>query len=119
LGVTVAWWAAVISGAAAPIVATNITTALGPQFFFDAASTGGGDSAGVVFVRDLCGYWGSNDTVTFKGIGWASSSVGTVATQATVSFTDLGPDGVQGTGDDRLVGVVTDPSVLAAPSAHA
>lgn len=93
---------------AAPIITTNVTSAIGPYFFFDTASTGGGDNTVVVFNRDITGYWTSNSTVTIKGIGWASSSGGTMATNATVTFIDLGPDGIFGTSDDVPVGSVSD-----------
>ena len=65
---------------AAPIVLGDGTTALGPDFFFDAAATGGGDNNSTAFTRIIDGYWGTGASVTLKGIGWASSASGTTAT---------------------------------------
>jgi arylsulfatase A-like enzyme len=97
---------------AADIVLGDVTTVLGPNFFFDSASTGGGDNNSTTFNRDVSGYWTSGATVTLKGLGWASPSGGTTATSATATFTDLGPDGTFGTSDDVIVGTVTDDLVF-------
>ncbi|QTN33878.1 sulfatase-like hydrolase/transferase [Akkermansiaceae bacterium] len=96
------------SGRAADIVAGNVTTALGPDFFLDDAATGGGDNNATTFTRDLDGLWTKEANVTLKGLGWASGSTGTSNTTVTVTFTDYGADGVIGTGDDVIVGTVTD-----------
>lgn len=93
---------------AADIVSGDVTASLGPDFFFDDAATGGSDNTVSNFNRDLSGLWTAGATVTLKGLGWASSSSGTVATDATVTFTDLGPDETLGTADDAVVGSVTD-----------
>ena len=93
---------------AADIVVGDVTSALGPSFFFDAAATGGGDNNSTNFVRDIAGHWTTGATVTLKGLGWASGTAGTTATTATVTFTEPGPDLAFGTADDRVVGTVAD-----------
>ncbi len=93
---------------AADIVAGNVTTALGPDFFFDDAVTGGGDNSSTTFTRDLSGFWTSGATVTLKGLGWASGTAGTTSTSVTATFTDPGTDTAYGTSDDIIVGTVTD-----------
>jgi arylsulfatase A-like enzyme len=100
----------------ADIVMGDVTSVLGPDFFFDDAATGGGDNNATTFTRDISGYWTPGATVTLKGLGWASPSTGapggTAATTATVTFTDLGPDNAFGTTDDVVVGSVTDDLVF-------
>ncbi|MDQ8190634.1 sulfatase-like hydrolase/transferase [Roseibacillus persicicus] len=93
---------------AADIVSGDVSAALGPDFFFDEASTGGSDNTVSNFNRDLSGLWTAGASVTLTGMGWASSGSGTVATEATVTFTDLGPDETLGTADDVVVGSVAD-----------
>lgn len=94
------------------ISAGDVTAELGPDFFFDDAAVGGGDQtvSNVSFDRDfgalLVGEEGSE--ILISGIGWASSIAGTTATQATVTITYLGSDGVIGGGDDSVVGSATD-----------
>lgn len=93
---------------AANIVAGNVTTALGPDFFIDDAATGGGDNDSTTFTRDLSAAFTRGATVTLKGLGWAASGSGSTATSATATFTDSGPDSAFGTADDVVVGTVTD-----------
>ncbi len=89
-----------------------MTASLGPDFFFDAAAIGGGDHNSTNLVRDIGGFWTAGASVTLRGLGWASPSTGTTATQATVTFTDPGPDLAFGTADDAVVGTVTDSLVF-------
>jgi|GEM_PF-286916 len=103
---------------AATIVAGDVTAALGPDFFFDTAVTGGNDNSTTLFVRDISGYWASNALVTLKGLGWASKSGGTVATNVTVTFIDPGGDGAYGTADDVTVGDRTDGLVFSGASEY-
>lgn len=93
---------------AADIAAGNVTTALGPAFFFDDALTGGGDNNASNYIRDITGYWTAGSTVTLKGLGRACGTAGTTNTSVTATFTDLGPDDAFGTSDDMVVGAVTD-----------
>ena len=103
----------------APIVAGNVTNSLGPDFFFDAAATGGGDNNATTFTRDISGYWTPGASVTLKGLGWASpAGTGTTATSATVTFTDFGPDNTFGTTDDQVVGTVSDSLVFGGASEY-
>ncbi|MGN6552869.1 MAG: hypothetical protein ACTHLW_04015, partial [Verrucomicrobiota bacterium] len=104
---------------AATITTNNVTAALGPDFFFNNAATGGNDNSATVFVRDISGYWTSNAVVTLKGLGWASKSGGTVAYSATVTFTDPGGDAAYGTADDAIVGTRTDGLAFVAASEYA
>lgn len=108
---------------AANIVAGDVTALLGAPFLFDTASTGGGDCDATVFVRNYNGVtdgkWTAGKQLTLRGIGWASSGSGTTATSATVTFTDLGPDGVVGGGDDVVLGSVTDSLTFAGASEYA
>ena len=97
---------------AATITTNDVTAALGPDFVFDTAATGGSDNSASVFVRDISGYWTSNATVTLKGLGWAAKAGGAPATSATVTFTDPGDDGIYGSVDDVIVGTRTDNLVL-------
>ena len=98
---------------AATIVAGDVTTTLGPNFFIDDAAGGGGDfnSSDASFQRDFGALnVGSGGTeITVGGIGWASSGSGTAATQATVTITYLGANEAVGGGDDVQIGsAVTD-----------
>ncbi len=105
---------------------TEVTNILGPNFFFDTASPGGGDFTVnqpnvATFDRDFgtlfSGSLGSQVSIT--GIGWASLNgrASLDLTSAMVSFTYLGADGVFGGGDDLLIGSATDSFVLPAEGA--
>ena len=100
-----------------PINGGNVTTLLGPNFFFDAAATGGGDfnlnqPNAAVFDRNfgILQVGASGTTITITGIGWASAGSAPLndATFATVTVTYLGLDGTGGGGDDILIGSATD-----------
>ncbi|VGO15467.1 hypothetical protein PDESU_04050 [Pontiella desulfatans] len=108
---------------AEPIVQGDVTTALGPDFFLDEAATGGGDQTGgnINFNRTWAGVQAGTDgaEITVSGIGWASSSSGTTATQATATVTYLGADGVFGNADDVLIGSVTDQLVFSGAGEYA
>ncbi|MCU0748730.1 MAG: hypothetical protein MUF13_04200 [Akkermansiaceae bacterium] len=106
-----------------PIITGDVTSNLGPAFFIDAASTGGGDFAinepGTAnFDRSLgilnVGTGGS--TISVTGIGWATlnNAGANDATSATVTITYLGADGVFGGIDDVLIGTATDNFTFAA-----
>lgn len=86
----------------------DVTSTLGPNFIRDDAVIGGNDNTTANFNRDLSGVWSAGSQVNLSGIGWASRSTGTLATSATVTFTDLGPDDLFGTIDDVVVGTITD-----------
>ena len=97
----------------ATIAAGNVTTALGPNFFFDLASTGGGDtnaSPTAAFNRDLgalnVGAGGASVSIT--GFGFAAGAGVITATQVSMTITYLGANGAVGGGDDVLIGTVTD-----------
>ncbi len=89
------------------IVAGDVTSSLGPDFFLDDAVIGGGDNDSTNFNRTLNAIFSPAASVTLKGLGWASSSGNTADTSVTATFTDLGPDDSFGTADDVLVGSVT------------
>lgn len=111
--------AAGVAGAgAADIIAGNVTTALGPDFFLDDAEGGGGDNNATTFTRDLSGYWTSGATVTLRGIGWACAGVGTASTGVTVTFREPGPDQAYNTADDIVVGTVSDDLVFTVASEY-
>ena len=103
-----------ISSHANPIVEVDVTSTLGPTFFFDTASIGGSDfgSADASFIRSFgIGNYTFNPTstdVSITGIGFALSAAVTAATSATVTITYLGGDGVLGGVDDVLIGSATD-----------
>ncbi len=94
----------------------DVTAELGPGFFIDDASPGGSDfsSGNANFTRDFSGMAvgtkGSDLIIT--GVGWASRISGTTATQATVTITYLGGDGLAGGGDDVPMGSRTDALVF-------
>lgn len=100
----------------ATIVKGDVTTGLGPNFFVDDASTGGGDatvnqpSVGqykLDFGALNVGAGGTQVTVT--GVGWASPNfAGIDLTQMSVTITYLGLDGVGGGGDDVVLGSTSD-----------
>ena len=96
----------------ASIIGTNdVTLTLGPNFFFDNASIGGGDTTAgstVSFVRDFGILAGSPSTVSITGLGWASGGAGVTASFAKATISFLGADTVAGGGDDVLFGSVTD-----------
>ncbi|MEM8944454.1 MAG: PEP-CTERM sorting domain-containing protein [Planctomycetota bacterium] len=96
---------------------TDVTATLGPDFFLDDASTGGGDAtinqpAVANPARDFAGInvgpLGSEISIT--GIGWASSSAVAAndATSVTATITYLGANEMFGGGDDVVIGTVTD-----------
>ncbi|MCU0795410.1 MAG: PEP-CTERM sorting domain-containing protein [Akkermansiaceae bacterium] len=98
---------------AATIVAGNVTTTLGPNFFFDSASIGGGDTnaaATAVFARNFgaltVGAGGT--TVSITGFGFAAGAGVITATEVSMTITYLGANGVFGGGDDVVMGTVTD-----------
>lgn len=110
LGLTMA------SSHAAIIVAGNVTTVLGPNFFIDNAATGGSDFTvnqpnSAVFTRSFgtLNVGAEGSTINISGIGWASlnSAASNDASFATVGITYLGADGIFGGGDDVLIGTVT------------
>ncbi len=96
------------SAMGAMIVAGNVTTELGPDFFFDVASGGGGDfnQTNAAFRRDFgpLNVGPAGSIVSITGLGWALSGAGTAATSATATITYLGLDGAGGGGDDVLFG---------------
>jgi len=102
---------------AATIVTGDVTTNLGPNFFFDSATVGGGDFTvnqpnSANFDRSFgtlnVGAGGSD--ITVSGIGWAApnNEGSNDATSATVTITYLGFDGTFGGADDVVIGSVTD-----------
>lgn len=102
---------------AATIVAGDVTANLGPDFFLDAASTGGGDFIvnqpnTALFGRTFSGLnvGPGGSQLSISGVGWASANNATAsdATSAQVTITYLGADGVFGGGDDVAFGSVTD-----------
>ncbi len=102
----------------ATIVKGDVTAAIGPNFFFDAAVIGDNNNDATDFIREIDGYWAAGATVTLRGLGWASSGSGTFATNATVTFTDAGPDGTFGTADDVAVGGASDNLTYAGASEY-
>lgn len=97
---------------AADIVSGDATALLGPDFFFDDAATGGSDNTTSNFNRTVTGYWTTGAMVNLTGLAWASSGSGTAATEATVTFTDLGADEAVGTADDVVLGSYSDDLVF-------
>ncbi len=102
---------------AATIVAGDVTANLGPDFFLDAAATGGNDffvnqPNTALFGRTFSGLnvGPGGSQVSISGVGWASANNATAsdATSAQVTITYLGADGVFGGGDDVAFGSVTD-----------
>lgn len=98
-------------------VGTSLGSALGTDFFFNTAATGGTDFGvnqpnSAVFLRSFgslnVGVGGS--TINISGIAWASlnNAGANDATSATVGITYLGADGVVGGGDDVGFGNLTD-----------
>jgi arylsulfatase A-like enzyme len=103
---------------AADIVAGDVTATLGPDFFLDLASTGGGDNNATTFTRDIGGYWTPRAEVVITGLGWASGAGGTTSTSVTATFSEPGPDGAFGTADDVVVGSVIDDLVYSGASEY-
>lgn len=110
-------FAGIATSHAATIVAGDVTSTLGPNFFLDAAATGGNDFAinqpGTALFRRSFGtlnVGSGGTTITITGIGWASpnSATNNDATSATVAIRYLGADGIFGGTDDVLIGTVTD-----------
>jgi arylsulfatase A-like enzyme len=104
---------------AADITLADVTSTLGPNFIQDDAVIGGNNNTTANFNRDVSGVWTAGSEVNISGIGWASKAGGTLATSATVTFTDLGPDDLFGTADDALVGTVTDSLIFATAGEYA
>ncbi|MFM7182465.1 MAG: hypothetical protein ACKO2G_13510 [Verrucomicrobiales bacterium] len=96
---------------AADIVAGDVSGALG-DCFFDEAAIGGSDNETKYLTRAFNGVaadkWKPGQTITLRGIGWAMPLANFTTTQVTATFTDLGPDGIAGGGDDVVLGSVTD-----------
>ncbi len=98
---------------AATIQAGNVTTTLGPTFFLDDASNGGGDAdisqSGAAYIRFFTGLLTSNQgptRVTLTGFGFAAhtSTTSNNATTIAVTVTYLGADQAVGGGDDVVIG---------------
>lgn len=102
---------------AADIVAGDVSAALG-ECFFDEASIGGSDNETKHLVRAFngvaAGKWKLGQNITLRGMGWAMPAANFESTMVTVTFTDLGPDGVAGGGDDVVLGSITDKLVYTA-----
>lgn len=96
----------------ATIETGDVNAVLGPDFFINAAATGGGnyDAVSADFIRDFgvlpIGSFGSLITIT--GMAWASPASDVDAGSATVTITYLGADGAIGGGDDVLLGSTSD-----------
>lgn len=91
--------------------AVTVSSALGTSFLVNDATTGGNNHETLSFNRDYASasaLYATGASVTINGIAWASPATGTTATSATVTLTDWGPDEAHDTGDDRVLGVVTD-----------
>ena len=105
-----------ISSNAATLFAGNISN-LGTDFLLNAATTGGGDTNAAPtasFTRDLATLGAFNlgaggTSISITGFGFAALGGSPItATQATMTITYLGFDGVSGGGDDVSFGSVTD-----------
>jgi len=102
---------------AATIQTGNVTTALGPTFFVDDATNGGGDAdinqpTVASYVRRFSGLLTPGmgpARVTLTGFGFAAHTDGPSndATSLTVAFTYLGADEAVGGGDDVAIGSTT------------
>ena len=105
------------TGSAATIQAGDVTAALGPAFFVDDASTGGGDLT--VNQPTVASYTRGFDglltpgmgpaRLTLTGFGFATSNStsNNDASSIAVTFTYLGADGSVGGGDDVVIGTAT------------
>ncbi len=116
-------------GEASTFVKADIGTFLGPRFFVDDASVGGGDltieepDAGQ-FIRSFSGLLTPNQgptTITITGLGFASfvQAANNNASNITVSITYLGEDGEVGGGDDVYIGTRTNAYTFAANGEYA
>ena len=90
----------------------DVTAELGPDFFLDDASIGGGDSAAQSswnINRDFDGIAAGPEgsQIIITGIGWSSQGGGTTANQLITTITDLGADRVPGGVDDVVIGSTT------------
>ena len=96
---------------AADIMAGDVSETLG-ECFFDEAAIGGSDNETKYLTRAFNGVlankWKPGQTITLRGLGWAMPATNPTSTTITATFTDLGPDGVAGGGDDVVLGSVTD-----------
>jgi len=97
------------------ITTNDVTLTLGPNFFFDTAATGGGDTTlatSVSFTRDFGAFTTGPSTISITGLGWAVGGNLGVANPTTffadVTFTYLGADNALGGGDDVLIGTTSD-----------
>ncbi len=108
---------------AAVFVKANVTTLLGPTFFFDDAVAGGTDTTVTqpsvgTFTRTFGGLLTANQgstEVRITGFGFAgsSASASNTATSLRVAFTYLGANAAVGGGDDVVIGSVTGTYVYA------
>ena len=111
------WFATGVTARAATISAGDVTVSLGPTFFLDEATNGGGDAdinqpSVPSYLRTFTGLLTSNQgptRVTLTGFGFAAhtSALANSATTVAVTFTYLGADGVVGGGDDVVIGTAT------------
>ena len=103
---------------AATIGIGEVTSALGPTFFVDDASTGGGDTSALVqpavgsYTRSFAGLVNSyqgRSRVMLTGFGFATANAPAdhTATSLTITFTYLGADELVGGGDDVVMGSAT------------
>ncbi len=102
---------------AATIQAGNVTTALGPTFFLDEATNGGGDAdinqpSAPGYNRSFAGLLTRNQgptRVTLTGFGFAAHTSATAndATTVAVTVTYLGADELVGGGDDVVIGTAS------------
>lgn len=101
-----------ITSFAETIIRSDLTEALGPDFFLDDAVVGGTDTTTSFIHLDrdfgLIERGRDGSELIISGLGWASASSGTTATQVTATISYLGADGVEGGGDDVLFGSRTD-----------
>lgn len=116
VALAISWaWSAMTPGVrAATIPQGDVTSSLGPGFFVDDASTGGGDvtvtqPAVASYTRSLAGLLSPQTgpaRLTFTGFGFATSSAASenTATTLMVTLTYLGADEVVGGSDDVVIG---------------
>ncbi len=110
-------------------VKADVTTMLGPTFFVDDASLGGGDLTIVEpdngeFIRSFSGLLTTNQgltTLSITGLGFASfvQAANNNASNLIVSITYLGADGAVGGGDDVYIGTRTNAYSFAANGEYA
>ncbi len=100
---------------ASTITRGDVTTALGPSFFFDNTSIGGGDDSVIAqpavrtYARNFSGLLSPNQgptRVMLTGFGFAGQNTASdnTATTLTFTFTYLGADEAVGGGDDVVMG---------------